>query len=360
MEKTANPVISVIIPVYNVEPYLRQALDSVVNQTWRNLQVILVDDGSPDNCGAICDEYATSDNRITVIHKENGGVSSARNAGMNAASGDWIYFMDSDDWLELNTFELALASAEKTGADMVFFAIDYVETKHHYKRSVLRHIDETKEGVWNNLKDIQTFLTFCAGGVSSCIIRFDRIKNMIKFDPNLRAYEDMIFREDCYPYIHSFSYIPNVCYHYRKTPGSATNGRIDTMKYLNDARTRSERLKKCADLFPENELLLDFSCNEYLNAVSRVSRIVFSNKVIPLVEKWQYIQNAVHSPYYEECFHRFKKSFVGKMTRISAMFGRPSFASLYFAYYCRQLYYSMLSLKKGFACAKTDDETSCL
>ncbi len=343
MEKIVGPLISVIIPIYNVEPYLRQALDSVINQTWRNLQIILVDDGSPDNCGVICDEYAASDNRITVIHKENGGVSSARNEGLVVASGDWIYFMDSDDWLELNTFELALSSAEKTGADMVFFAMDYVEMKHHYKRSVLRHIDETKEGTWNNLKDIQTFFMFCSGGVSSCIIRFDRIKNIVKFDPNLRAYEDMIFREDCYPYIRSFSYIPNVCYHYRKTPGSAVNGRIEPIKYLNDARSRSERLKNCADLFPEKKLLLVFACNEYLNSVSRVSQMVFSSKALSRAEKRQYIKTVIHSSYYEECFHQFEKRFASKMTKLSAMFGRPSFASIYVAYYCRQLYYSMLS-----------------
>ena len=82
--------ISVIVPVYKVEPYLRKCLDSIVGQTHRNLEIILVDDGSPDNCGAICDEYAARDERIKVIHKENGGVASARNAGLAVASGDYI------------------------------------------------------------------------------------------------------------------------------------------------------------------------------------------------------------------------------------------------------------------------------
>lgn len=91
--------ISVIVPIYNVEQYLRMCLDSIINQTYRNLEIILVDDGSPDNCGAICDEYAEKDGRIIVIHKENGGLSSARNAGLNICKGDYISFIDSDDFV---------------------------------------------------------------------------------------------------------------------------------------------------------------------------------------------------------------------------------------------------------------------
>ena len=93
------PIISVIIPVYNVERYLHQCVDSVLTQTYSNLEIILVDDGSPDNCPAICDEYAQKDKRIKVIHKENGGLSSARNTGLDAATGDFIYFLDSDDYI---------------------------------------------------------------------------------------------------------------------------------------------------------------------------------------------------------------------------------------------------------------------
>lgn len=114
-----NPKISVIVPVYKVETYLRKCLDSVVNQTYRNLEIILVDDGSPDNCGAVCDEYAAKDGRIQVIHKENGGVSSARNAGLAVATGDWLGWVDSDDWIELDMYEYMLKSALEQDADIV-------------------------------------------------------------------------------------------------------------------------------------------------------------------------------------------------------------------------------------------------
>lgn len=96
----SSPLISIIVPVYKVELYLRRCLDSVVNQTYKNLEIILVDDGSPDNCPQICDEYAMKDNRIIVIHKENGGLSDARNAGLDICKGDFISFIDSDDWVE--------------------------------------------------------------------------------------------------------------------------------------------------------------------------------------------------------------------------------------------------------------------
>lgn len=101
-----NPLISVIVPIYKVEPYLRRCLDSIVNQTYTNLEIILVDDGSPDGCPAISDEYAAKDSRIIVIHKENGGLSDARNAGLDICKGEYISFVDSDDWVEPDYIEL--------------------------------------------------------------------------------------------------------------------------------------------------------------------------------------------------------------------------------------------------------------
>lgn len=109
--------ISVIVPVYKVEPYLRKCLDSIVGQTYQNLEIILVDDGSPDGCGPICDEYAARDGRIKVIHKKNGGVSSARNAGLDAAAGDWIAWVDPDDWIEKDMFQYLWEGALRRRAD---------------------------------------------------------------------------------------------------------------------------------------------------------------------------------------------------------------------------------------------------
>ena len=113
-----QPKISVIVPVYKVEPYLRKCLDSIVGQTYENLEILLVDDGSPDNCGAICDEYAAKDPRITVIHQENAGLSAARNAALDIARGDYIGFVDSDDWIEPDMYEYLMTNALQDRADI--------------------------------------------------------------------------------------------------------------------------------------------------------------------------------------------------------------------------------------------------
>lgn len=130
-----NPLISIIVPIYKVEPYLRQCLDSIVNQTYTNLEIILVDDGSPDGCPAICDEYAAKDNRIVVIHKENGGLSSARNTGLNIANGEWIFFVDSDDWISEKCLSLFIEVIQKDHFDVVI--ADHQETNKEKQQHIL-------------------------------------------------------------------------------------------------------------------------------------------------------------------------------------------------------------------------------
>ncbi len=114
-----QPVLSIIIPIYNVEPYLRCCLNSILAQTFPSWEAVLVDDGSKDNCGKICDEYAAMDSRFRVIHKENGGLTSARNSGLAMASGEWVMHLDGDDWIEPEMLELLLRKGEETGADIV-------------------------------------------------------------------------------------------------------------------------------------------------------------------------------------------------------------------------------------------------
>ena len=116
-----QPLLSVVIPVYNVEKYLQECIDSVLGQTYTDYEIILVDDGSTDSSGRICDDYLTADTRIQVIHQENGGLSAARNTGLRAARGKFVYFLDSDDYIEACTLEHLTALAEAEQADVVFF-----------------------------------------------------------------------------------------------------------------------------------------------------------------------------------------------------------------------------------------------
>lgn len=120
------PKISIIVPVYKVEPYLERCVESILAQTFQDFELILVDDGSPDNCGAICDAFARRDNRVRVIHKENGGLSSARNIGIDVAEGKYIGFVDSDDWVTKDMFEYLLNILEEYDCDIS--SVTYVLT----------------------------------------------------------------------------------------------------------------------------------------------------------------------------------------------------------------------------------------
>jgi len=135
-----RPKISIIIPMYNVEKYLRRCLNSVLNQTFTEWQAILVDDGSPDKSGEIAEEYATKDNRFVVIHKENGGLSDARNVGMSKATGEYIMYLDSDDFIHSQTMEIAYNVAKKNKSDIVSFTYDRFYRPQLMVRHVL-HLD---------------------------------------------------------------------------------------------------------------------------------------------------------------------------------------------------------------------------
>lgn len=118
VEINNNPLISIIVPVYKVEKYLSRCIESILNQTYKNIEIILVDDGSPDNCPQICDVYSKIDSRIKVIHKENGGLSKARNTGLDIATGEYIAFVDSDDYIEEDMYEVMLSKLKENNADI--------------------------------------------------------------------------------------------------------------------------------------------------------------------------------------------------------------------------------------------------
>lgn len=122
-----KPFVSVIVPVYKTEKYLRQCVDSIIHQTYKNLEIILVDDGSPDGSPAICDEYAMIDDRVKVIHQKNAGQSVARNVALDLCCGDYISFVDSDDWLEIHAIECLINKAEENNFDVIIFNANTVQ-----------------------------------------------------------------------------------------------------------------------------------------------------------------------------------------------------------------------------------------
>lgn len=248
-----EPKISVIVPIYKVEPYLRKCLDSIVNQTYRNLEIILVDDGSPDNCGAICDEYAAKDQRVRVIHKANGGLSSARNAALEIATGAYIGFVDSDDWIEVKMFEVLLSGLQTAGADISVCG-HYEEYKSHRKEFTwpkqlvldkeralekLLQNDQMKNLVWDKL--------FCRN-------LFDNIRF-----PEGKTFEDMAIMHWLFLQAEKVVCLPNALYHYLQRSGSIVDD-VSLGNRLNHYRAAKERYDALSADWPQFDQLMATQC----------------------------------------------------------------------------------------------------
>lgn len=169
-----NPKISVIIPVYGVEKSLDRCVESVVKQSYTDLEIILVDDGSPDNCPKMCDEWASHDARIRTVHRENGGQSCARNTGLSVATGDYVTFVDSDDWIALDTIEYCIKLLMMNDADLVQYQIHETSVE-----SFAVHQPKEKIVIWNNHNEIMQFYmmsttTGVGGDYSVCQCLFSK------------------------------------------------------------------------------------------------------------------------------------------------------------------------------------------
>lgn len=203
-----EPLVSVIIPVYNVSRYLPKCLDSVISQTWRNLEIIVIDDGSTDGSGSICDQYAKRDDRIKVIHSPNRGLSSARNLGLDNLRGQFISFIDSDDWIEPDAVETLVKAALLTGSYIVtaWFCREYVgKTVHTSTRTDNLHVYRGRdilpafiEGrfrneVWNKLYSVECFanIRFPDGyNYEDIAITWKLLQNMADNDRSVTALPD--------------------------------------------------------------------------------------------------------------------------------------------------------------------------
>lgn len=225
-------MISVIVPIFKVEPYLRQCIHSLVEQTYKDFEIILVDDGSPDNCPEICDEYAQKDERIKVIHKPNGGLVSARKAGMDCSCGEYITFVDGDDWIEKEYIEQISDIVERLKPDVVAVTDFYLFTDESKTRT---RIGKKYEGMYDKEKIESDFYPFIFNAypcfafgttltVWSKIIRRDIIKKYLQGIPDdIQMGEDVAISLPCMMEAESI-YFTNLCgYNYRKNPTSITN-----------------------------------------------------------------------------------------------------------------------------------------
>lgn len=207
-------LVSVIVPVYNVEEYLRDCIDRVCMQTYRNIEIILVDDGSTDNSGQICEAYASQDNRIKVIHKMNGGLSSARNAGIEASSGDILAFVDSDDYPDINMIEVMLPFFDGNKSDIV--CCDYTWKEEELGMGEGINVMSAPHAISEYLNDTG-YRTFAWNKLYRKELFSD-----VKF-PEGELYEDIKTIYSLFKKSEIVTYVRQKLYYYRTRSGSITN-----------------------------------------------------------------------------------------------------------------------------------------
>lgn len=259
------PIISVVIPVYNAEKYLPICLDSLKKQTFKAWEAILVDDGSRDGSAAICDRAAAEDPRFRVIHKENGGVSTARNAGIEEAQGKYLIFVDSDDVCRETFFAKMIDAMRTYEPDLVVCGFDRFRDDWEKEQLVTRYSITL-------MKDIRQFLHLYTEtrtnmfGISiwAKMYRRDMIeRHHIRFDPTISYEEDCCFIADCVPHMHTVAVVGESLYRYRQMEESLSKGyRKDTYRFLvNGLRRRQELLKQ-------------FGMEEYLPNLDKIFMVV--------------------------------------------------------------------------------------
>lgn len=330
MEHIATPKISVIIPIYNVELYLRQCLDSIVNQTYRNLEIILIDDGSSDNCGKICDEYAEKDSRVIVIHKENGGLSAARNDGLACATGKWISFIDSDDWCELNLYEQAVSQAEKIDSDIIIYSLYRGSSKIGGRETRIQTFD--KEFVTTD-KTVLFQLQLAA--LSCKYIPFSKTQpwtmgfpwdklykaslifdNNLQFTEDVKAHEDVIFNLHAFQYANKVSFFNVPLYHFRINPASIGH-KYNPNRAEEELRIDNEfyRIGKLYHLSEEYYKAMNIRI--VYNMIG-LGKICFFNKNNPekLINKLKYARKILHTEPIYTAFEQVDRKKLGKTGKI--------------------------------------------
>ena len=215
-----EPLISVIVPVYNVEKYLEQCVESIRNQSYTNLEIILVDDGSPDNCPVMCDRFAEVDERIRVMHKENGGLSDARNAGIGQATGQYIVFVDSDDWIHQDMISILCQALVENGADIS--TCEYQKVNEDTKLSFNEKKVDLKYIVYNKKEAMEKWLYQKMKGMVWAMLIPKQLCESTLF-PKGRLYEDNFVIYKYFWNAHRIVYISNPLYYYRNNPNGSMN-----------------------------------------------------------------------------------------------------------------------------------------
>lgn len=316
-------LISVIVPVYNVEQYLRPCLDSLLGQTYRELEILLIDDGSPDGSGAICDEYAEKDGRIRVFHTENRGVSAARNLGLKEAKGDYIGFVDSDDWIEPEMYELLTRNLEETGSDVSICGIYYENLKLGKKAFSAETV----------FRDGEILEALMAKKITVHIwnkLYRRKVLDHVSFPEGI-VFEDEYFIFDAMDSAETVSLITPQLYHYRKREQSiSTTRNAKTLIDYAESRIARYNILKAK----HKDLLQKYNDKVLRNLASGFARVWrYWHGCTPEEKKKYKGRISEMKKTVRKIFPLFGFSFLTKALRVSIFFAhsdsRLSFATLY-------------------------------
>lgn len=264
-------MISVIVPIYKVENYIKKCVDSIRHQTYKELEIILVDDGSPDNCPAICDEYAKKDSRIQVIHKQNGGLINARKSGLEIAKGEYIGFVDGDDWIEPEMYELFAQQIKKYSPDMVISDFYYDSgTKPANSEQLFEREYYDKYALENEIYPHMLFSgTYYKFGINPCcwskVYKKELLKkNLYPVDGRIKMGEDAAFTYPCLLDAQNIATVKTPCYHYILNPQSMTKSYDKDLKdiiFLPYARIKEKCRESGTDLGTQPDYYLLYLAN---------------------------------------------------------------------------------------------------
>ena len=301
-------LISIIVPVYNVEKYLDRCLNSIVNQTYTNLEIILVDDGSPDNCPAMCDEWAKKDSRIKVIHKKNAGLGMARNTGIDYATGEYICFFDSDDYVALDLVEKAHASIIKYHADIVIYGMNEVDISGKIA-SVRAPATEREfysgDEVWNVILPgmiagssikygrLGLHISACAQMYSMKMIRQSGWRFVSEREYISEEYYSLL---TLYGSVHSVAIICEPLYFYCYNEASLTHS-FDQSRFEKTCICHEAMLKVCEQKQYPYEIVLCLH-SQYIGLVIYTMKRISCSSA-DFTEKWRAIKKIVRDEYFQ-------------------------------------------------------------
>ena len=268
-------MVSIIVPIYNVEKYLSKCIDSILAQTYNDIEVILVDDGSPDNCPMICDEYAQKDNRVIVIHQKNAGVSAARNAGLKVAQGEYIGFVDPDDWISQAMDHDMIFAIERENADLAICGYDYYDEDGNIdsKRAYQTKEDEliSQKEFMSRLSDMPPTVR---QGTCNKLFRAELLSD-ISFKKHMHSAEDVLFLSEYSSRICKVIIVHKPHYKNLVRTGSATHGGLTISQLADSFYVHDKMYNTIVKLYPDLKnhslaFLLDVCTLKYCESKKKI------------------------------------------------------------------------------------------